>query len=104
MLLPEPMIRDQGPSALETTVVRRGESLIVHLLSFSPERRAENLDVVEDAFPIVNMPIAVKAVHCPSRVYLAPNEQDLPFRYEAGYVHTRVTVLDGHAMLILEGR
>lgn len=102
LLLPEPIIRDKGPTKLETTVVRKNDSLVVHLLSFSPERRAENLDIVEDAFPIVNMPIAVKVEKTPQRVFLAPKEEDLSFHYENGYVHTNVTVLDGHAMLVVQ--
>ncbi len=102
LLLPCPIIKDEGPSKLETTVVRKDNTLIIHLISFYPERRAENLDIVEDAFPIVDMPISVKAEKEPERVYLAPKEKDLKYEYRDGYVHTRVTVLDGHALLILE--
>jgi hypothetical protein len=73
------------------------------LLSFCPERRADNLDIAEDALPIVDMHISVKSDKAPKRVYLAPNERDLQFTYTEGYVETRVTVLDGHALLIIEG-
>jgi hypothetical protein len=101
LLLPEPLIRDEGPSKLETTVVRKGDSLVVHLLSFNPERRADGLDIVEDPLPIVDMPIAVKTDKEPRRVFLAPNERNLLFEYRNGYVHTKVTVLDGHALLVI---
>lgn len=101
-LLPNPLIRDGGPSQLETTVLRNGKTTIVHLLSFCPERRAEGLDIVEDPFPLVDMPIAIKQDSPPKRVFLAPNERELKFDYMDGYVHTQVTVLDGHAMLILQ--
>ena len=102
LLLPEPIVRDAGPSKLETTVIRTASATVVHLLSFYPERRGEGLDIVEDPFPIVNMPIAVKADGAPSRVFLAPAEQDLSYEYRDGYVHTAVTVLDGHAMLVIQ--
>jgi hypothetical protein len=102
LLLPEPLIRDKGPTKLETTIVRKGNATVVHLLSFCPERRAENFDTVEDALPIVDMPIAVKTDSNPQRVFLAPNERDLPFEYLDGYVHTNVTVLDGHALLVIQ--
>ncbi len=102
LLLPEPIIKDEGPSNLEITVVRRDNATIVHLLSFCPERRAENLDIVEDPYPIVDMPIAVKVGKVPKRVFLAPYEEDLPFEYKDGYVHTRVTVLDGHRLLVIQ--
>jgi hypothetical protein len=38
----------------------------------------------------------------PSRVTLQPAGQSLPFTYADGYAHTRVTVLDGHALLVVE--
>lgn len=101
LLLPEPIVRDEGPTKLETTVIRTAEATVVHLLSFIPERRADGLDIVEDPFPLVDMPIAVKLDQAPSRVLLAPAELELPFEYRDGYAHTRVTVLDGHAMLVL---
>jgi len=102
LLLPQPIVRDQGPTKLETTVIRKDDSIIVHLLSFCPERRAENLDIVEDAFPIVKMPISIKTDRPVQRVFLAPDEQDLSYEYQDGYVHTNVTVLDGHKMLVLK--
>jgi hypothetical protein len=102
LLLPRPLIQDEGPSKLETTVIQTDRSTVVHLLSFCPERRADKLDIVEDPFPIVDMPFAVKADHKPHRVFLAPNEQDLDFEYRGGYVHTRITFLTGHTMLVIE--
>jgi len=102
LLLPEPLVKCEGSSRLETTVMRGQGRTIVHLLSFCPERRAEGLDIVEDPFPVVDTPISVKSESPPHRVYLAPDEEELAFSYENGYVHTRVTVLDGHGMLVIE--
>ncbi|MBV9468280.1 MAG: alpha-L-fucosidase [Abitibacteriaceae bacterium] len=101
LLLPQPLLKTGGPTKLETTVMRKGNSMVVHLLSFSPERRAEGLDIVEDAIPLVDVPVAVKVAKPPKRVFLAPPERDLLFTYEDGYVHTQVTVLDGHALLVI---
>jgi len=102
LLLPCPMIRAQGPTKLETTVIRAGNRLIVHFMSFSVERRAEGLDIVEDAIPLVNVPVSVKVDARPKRVFLAPSEQDIAFTYDNGYVHTSVTELDGHTMLVVD--
>jgi hypothetical protein len=60
------------------------------------------MDIVEDPFPIVDMPLAVRADGKPKRVFLAPDEQDLDFEYRNGYVHTRITFLTGHTMLVIE--
>ena len=102
LLLPDPIIRDCGPVHLETTVLRRAGTTIVHLISFLPSRQAENLDIVHDPFPLVEMPISVRLDAAPTRVALQPTGKTLPFTYSGGYVQTQITVLDGHAMLVVE--
>lgn len=103
-LLPRPMLKVDGPSKLETTVMRRNGALVVHLLSFSPERRAEGLDIVEDALPFVNLPIAIRVESAPRRITLAPEGTELAFRYDAqeGYAATNITLLSGHGMIVIE--
>jgi hypothetical protein len=102
LLLPNPLIRDQGPAHLEATAVRRDHTTIIHLISFLPSRQAENLDIVHDPFPLVNMPISIRLDAAPSRLTLQPAGLELPFTYSDGYAHTTVTLLDGHAMLVFE--
>jgi hypothetical protein len=102
LLMPDPLVKAEAPSVLETTVLKNGENIVVHLLSFCPERRGNEMDVVEDPFPLVEMPIFVRAERKPARVFLAPDEKVLEFEYREGYVHTVVTVLDGHKMLVIE--
>ena len=71
LLLPRPLVRaPAAPSVLETTVVRKGATTIVHLLSFAPERRGE-LDIVEDALPLVGLPISIRTDRPPKRVEFA---------------------------------
>jgi hypothetical protein len=102
LLLPDPLIRDQGPAHLEATAVRRDQTTIIHLISFLPSRQAENLDIVHDPFPLVNMPISIRLDAAPSRLTLQPAGLELHFTYSDGYAHTTVTLLDGHAMLVFE--
>lgn len=101
-LLPDPLVQAQGPSRLETTIVQTPDSRIVHLLSFSSERRAEGLDIVEDAIPLLDMPLAIRSAIKPTRVSLQPMGQSLAFEYHDGYVHVKVTLRDGHGMVVLE--
>jgi hypothetical protein len=102
LLLPNPFVRDQGPSCMEVTVMKQGDRTVAHILSFSAERRADNLDIVEDPFPLVDIPISIKLPSVPTRAYLAPCETDLEFNYQDGYAQVRVTILDGHALLVFE--
>ena len=100
-LVPDPLIRAGGPVHLETTVVRKASATIVHLLSYLPSRQAEDLDLVHDPFPLVDVPISVRTDAAPAQVRLEPRTQALEWNYADGYVHTRVTVLDGHAMVVI---
>lgn len=101
-LLPNPLVKAGGPALLETSVVKKGTSTVVHLISFAPVRKTEHLDIVDDPFPLIDVPVAVKAATRPSRVYLAPSITELPWEYRDGYVEISVTSLNGHVMLVCE--
>ena len=101
-LLPRPLVRAGGPAHLEATAVRKGRTTVVHLISFLPSRQAENLDIVHDPFPLVDVPVSVRLETRPRRASLQPMGQELDFTYEDGYAQVRVTALDGHALLVLE--
>jgi hypothetical protein len=102
LLLPRPVIRAGGPVHLEVTAVQKEDTIVVHLISFLPSRQADNLDIVHDPFPLVDVPVSVRLETAPKRLTLQPAGQTLDFTYSDGYAHTNVTVLDGHAMLVFE--
>ncbi len=102
LLLPEPLVRAQAPTGAEVTVTRQGERSIVHVLYYTPERRADGLDLVEDVVPLFDVPVALKLPVAPKRVYLAPTGQDVAFTYADGYASARVPRVDGHAMVVFE--
>lgn len=111
-LLPRPAVRMVGPVSAEATVVRTPKGLTVHLLSYLPTRVADGqpighqgktgLDVIEDPFPLVDLAVSVRSESRPIGVTLQPAGKPLAFSYEDGYVETSVTVLSGHAMVVLE--
>jgi hypothetical protein len=101
LLLPTPLVRVQGPSFLETTVMRKGASTIVHLLSFCPERRALGMDVVEDAVPLVDVPVEVTIDRAPRTVTLEPEGRRLSWRYVDGYALLVVSMTGGHGMIVI---
>ena len=95
---------------LESTIVRKRDTLVVQLISFMSTRVAEDnmghrssggLDLIEDPFPLVDVPVSVRADSMPSSVSLEPTGEALNFTWQDGYVHARVTDLTGHAMLVL---
>jgi len=105
-LLPEPVLRVDGPTYLEGTVMRQGKNqgnrTVVHLLAYAPERRAKDLDIVEDIVPLYNVPLSLKLPKSPKKVYLAPTLEPVEFEYLAGRVNLRVPEVRGHAMIVFE--
>ena len=80
-------------------MLRKRAATIVHLLSFVRERRG-GLDIVEDAMPLVDLPISIRTDRPPKRVELAPHGERLDREYRDGYATMRVTLGDGHGMLV----
>jgi hypothetical protein len=104
-LLPEPLLRVNAPSSTETSVTRQGKQggrTIVHVLHYTPERRTERLDLIEDVVPLFEVPLSLRLGRAPKRVYAAPEQTPIPFEYLAGRVNLRVPEVRGHAMVVFE--
>ena len=101
-LLPDPVLRASGPHHLETAVMQRPGSTVVHLLSFVPSGLGLDLDLVFDPFPLVNIEVQVRMPDAPRRVSLQPQDEDVVWRHENGYAKAVVTCLNGHTMIVLD--
>lgn len=102
LLLPEPVVHVQAPSSTEVSVMVQGKRTIVHLLQYCPERRTKDLDIVEDIVPIHRIPVSLAVAKAPTRVYLAPSKEPVPFTWAKGRVEVVVPEVVGHAMLVVE--
>ncbi|MGW3955568.1 alpha-amylase family protein [Streptomyces sp. NPDC004752] len=110
-ILPDPLVRADGPAHLEAVVVDTERTRVVHLLSFLASRQGEGvsaltfavegIDLVHDPFPLVAMELEVKADREPASVTLQPHGHELPFTYRDGYLRTTVDLADGHGMVVL---
>lgn len=101
-LLPDPLLRVAAPAATEATVTRQPNRTIVHLLHYTPERRTDRLDLIEDVIPLFDLRLSLKMERSPKRVYLAPQEVAVAFEHLAGRVNLRVPEVCGHAMIVFE--
>jgi hypothetical protein len=103
LLLPEPLIRHDGPSSLLTTIVEQPnhERWVTHLLYFVPERRSKDLDIIEDVVPLFNLNLSVKTPRPVREVLLVPEATPLTFNQQASYVSIAIPRIDGHAMISL---
>jgi hypothetical protein len=103
-LLPDPLVRHDGPSTLQITVTNQPDHSrwVLHFLHFIPERRSKELDVIEDVIPLFNVNLFVRtprkvrdAIIVPDGVSIAANHNDPCLMFQ-------VPRIDGHAMLSLE--
>jgi hypothetical protein len=101
-LLPTPLLRTSGPLHLETAVVGSEQHTAVHLLSFLPTRAGQNLDLVRDPFPLVDLRVDLRSEVEPSRATLQPMDTPLALTYKDGYASVVVTLLDGHALVVFD--
>jgi hypothetical protein len=100
--LPNPLIKSNAPSTAQITVTELTARKMVHILNYAPERRAPNLDIVEDVTPLVNLKLALRTDLQPRQVYLAPQRQSLKSEYLDGYAHTVVPSVEGHQIIVFE--
>lgn len=103
LLLPEPLVRHNGPSTLFVTLLEQPHERrrVLHLLHYIPERRGADFDVIEEAIPLYNLELSVLAPGA-RRVALAPDGVELSFRREGERVSFTLPRLDGHQMIALE--
>jgi hypothetical protein len=103
LLLPDPLVKHDGPSTLQITLTEQPsrDRWILHLLHFIPERRSTELDVVEDVIPLFKVKAWVKAPRAVREIVTVPEGKSLAFRTEGPYVSFEVERIDGHGMVSL---
>ncbi len=106
-LLPEPLVRplQNVPAAMEISVLRQPAKsrLIVHLISFQPQRRTAANEFIEDAVPVCRVEFALRTEAAPSRVHLFPSGEELPFMQEGRYCRVTIPTVTIHQTVVFEG-
>lgn len=105
-MLPEPLVRHDGPSSLRVTVNRQAGAgdLVVHLLHYIPERRARDFDTIEDVIELGDLGVDVRLE--PGQevrsVRSQPDDEPLDFTCSRQRVSFRLRRLRGHRLVVLE--
>lgn len=101
MLLPDPLVRHQGPSTLEVHVAAQPEKgrWIVHALHYIPERRSRSLDVIEDIIPLHDVRFSLRATGRVCGVRCVPQGTQLSFEERDGRIEWVLPRLEGHQMV-----
>ena len=104
-LLPEPLVRHDGPSTLRVQLrIQEGERerRILHLLHYIPERRGQEFDIVEDVIPLYDINIKIRINRKPETVKTVPEDRELTFSVEGAYLVFTVPEVNGHTMISIE--
>ena len=101
-LLGERMIQWEGPSTLELALNRQeGEHRdVLHALHYIPERRSEELDLIEDRISLYETRVSLKTGNTNVRmVQMVPQCEALPFEIREGRVEFIIPKIEGHQMV-----
>lgn len=103
-LLPDPMVLAPGlPTFARAMVTAQPGRRMVWLLSYVPERRGPNMDMIEEPIELREVALALRTgERPPRRVYLAPEERELEWEIRDGYVWTSVPAVPGYAVVVFE--
>ena len=103
-LLPDPLVKHDGPSTLQVTVTNQPDHhrWVLHLLHFIPERRSKELDVIEDVIPLFNLKLFVRLPRAVREAIIVPDGVSLAASYDGTYATFQVPRIDGHAMVSLQ--
>jgi hypothetical protein len=105
LLLPDPLLRHDGPSTLLATVTEQTahQRWIVHLLHYIPQRRATELEIIEDVIPLRQVKVSLKLPRAANRVLLQPGDGGPLETWEAGgRLEFAVPEIRGHQMVSVE--
>jgi hypothetical protein len=103
VLLPEPLVRQDGPTTMQVTVneQHRENRWVLHLLHYIPERRGQDFDVLEDVIPLHDVRLSVRVPEKVEEVARVPENKPLGFEQKDGRVELVLPRLDGHQMIAL---
>jgi hypothetical protein len=101
ILLPEPLLRHGGPTTLRMTVNEQAAEnrWVVHLLHYIPERRSQDIEVIEDVIPLYDVRVSVRVPGEVTAVACVPEGRALAYEQRGNRVEFVVSELVGHQMV-----
>ncbi|MFW5980552.1 MAG: alpha-amylase family protein [Halanaerobiaceae bacterium] len=103
LLLEEPLLTHNGPSTLTTTIneQKNKNRWIIHLLHYIPERKSEDIDIIEDIIPLYNLEISllIPSNKNVEKVVKVPGGKILDYETGDNRIKFRVSQISGHEMI-----
>lgn len=100
-MLIDPRIFHNGPSTLKVMVNRQIEEnrWIIHLLHYIPEKRAEQIEIIEDVIPLYNISLSLLTDLQPLGISIVPGNEKIEYTYNAHRADFSIPKIDGHCMI-----
>ncbi len=75
---------------------------IAHMLYAVPTKRGKNIEIIEDLYPVYDIELSVKLPKDVKRVYLAPENKEIPFENNNGNINVRIDKVHCHQMVVFD--
>lgn len=97
------LVHVEGPSTLlaDLTEQPAHDRRILHLLHYVPQRRSNEIDIIEDVIPLFDLRCSVSADRPVKSVICQPQGLSLAFTQSAGRVEFTLPKLEGHQMVVI---
>jgi len=101
----EPLIKYEGlPSFAQVTVTSQKKRRLVHILSYLPELRGSQMQIIEEPVLIKDVHIGLKNTGKSSikKVYCVPSYEEVEFKVEKNYIWFIIPEVSGYQMVVVE--
>ena len=101
MLIGDPLVKTDAPSTAIITLNQQHQHnrLVLHLLHYIPERRAQEFDIIEDIIPLHNVSVELRLPKNVKHVQIVPEQTIIEHHYDSGVVRFVVPQVRGHQMV-----
>ena len=76
--------------------------LVNHVLYASPVKRGSGIEIIEDILPVYDVHVTLRLDKAPKKVYLAPEMQDIEYKWDGRELSYTIDRLFIHAMVVVE--
>jgi len=101
-VLPDPTVVVKSELTLQVTLAEKENSLIVHLLSYVPERRPGMPLVVEKLPLLRDIDVSARLQKTPSKVWQCPEGRSLTWNFHDGILYVTIPDMRLHTAIVIE--
>ncbi|MBE6614297.1 MAG: beta-galactosidase [Ruminococcaceae bacterium] len=92
------------PAQGVVTLMEQSEKnrLVNHVLYASPVKRGGGIEIIEDILPVYDVHVTLRLDKAPKKVYLAPEMQEIEYKWDGRELSYTIDKLFIHAMVVVE--